>query len=106
MGQSKVKQQDGNLFGGDWTEQKLNILKKYLWSYTTALADKGFTLGYIDAFAGPGFRLDPTLETIKQKNVNLDLILEDTNSLLDGSVRIALKNEPKFDKYLNTRHFF
>ena len=42
-------------FGGEWTAQKLEILKQYLDSYTTALKDQPFSLIYIDAFAGSGF---------------------------------------------------
>ena len=41
-------------FGGAWTQQKLNILEKYLDAYTTALKKKPFKLMYIDAFAGTG----------------------------------------------------
>lgn len=41
-------------FGGLWTEQKLNIVEKYLKSFTTALKDQTFNLMYIDAFAGTG----------------------------------------------------
>ena len=41
-------------FGGPWTEQKLEILRRYLDAYTTALKGQGFQLIYIDAFAGAG----------------------------------------------------
>ena len=41
-------------FGGDWTLQKLGILKNYLDAYTTALKAQPFKLTYIDAFAGTG----------------------------------------------------
>jgi hypothetical protein len=46
-------------FGGDWTTQKLDVLAKYLCSYTTALKHKPsqsrpFRKAYIDAFAGTG----------------------------------------------------
>jgi three-Cys-motif partner protein len=43
-------------FGGDWTETKLAILQKYLAAYTTALKGTSFRKGYIDAFAGTGYR--------------------------------------------------
>jgi len=42
-----------NRFGGPWTLKKIEILKKYLNFYTTALRDH-FTLYYADAFAGTG----------------------------------------------------
>ncbi|MGI6449092.1 MAG: three-Cys-motif partner protein TcmP [Desulfitobacteriia bacterium] len=41
-------------FGGSWTLLKLEILEKYLESYTKALKKQNFKLCYIDAFAGSG----------------------------------------------------
>jgi len=50
-------------FGGGWTDEKLWILHDYLTSYTTALRhQRRFTKGYIDAFAGTGYRHDYTVE--------------------------------------------
>ena len=43
-------------FGGDWTTKKLQILGGYLSAYTTALKKQNFRTGYIDAFAGSGYR--------------------------------------------------
>ena len=46
-------------FGGPWTLEKLDILGRYLDSYTTALRNRPFNLIYVDAFAGEGsFRLN------------------------------------------------
>ncbi len=41
-------------FGGPWTQEKLEILERYLDAYTTALKNQPFRLVYIDAFAGGG----------------------------------------------------
>ncbi len=41
-------------FGGPWTQQKLEILQRYLNAYTTVLKKYGFTLTYVDGFAGAG----------------------------------------------------
>ena len=41
-------------FGGEWTDEKLKILKLYLDFYTTAMKNTSFKLGYIDPFAGYG----------------------------------------------------
>ncbi len=41
-------------FGGYWTQQKLEILERYLDAYTTALKNQPFNLLYVDAFAGAG----------------------------------------------------
>ena len=39
-------------FGGPWTQEKLDILRRYLDTYTTALKNQPFTLTYIDALPG------------------------------------------------------
>ena len=43
-------------FGGDWTEEKLVCVSKYLQAYTTIMSKKPFHFAYIDAFAGTGYR--------------------------------------------------
>lgn len=49
--------EDGlQLFGGDWTERKLEALDKYLRAYARALSKTKFKRVYIDAFAGTGYR--------------------------------------------------
>ena len=42
-------------FGGPWTQEKLDILGRYLDDYTTVLKNQRFTLIYVDAFAGRGY---------------------------------------------------
>lgn len=39
-------------FGGSWTQEKLEILRRYLDAYTTVLSRRRFQLIYVDAFAG------------------------------------------------------
>ena len=41
-------------FGGNWTEEKLNIFTSYLDAYLIALQNQKFKKIYIDAFAGTG----------------------------------------------------
>lgn len=86
-------------FGGDWTTRKLEILKKYLSAYTKVLKKQPFKTGYIDAFAGTGYR------TLRGDDHSSDLLFPDlatssAQELLDGSARIALKIEPRFDRYI------
>lgn len=82
-----------HFFGGAWTETKLDVLKQYLSVFTTALSKQKFSLLYIDACAGTGQRSE------KQEALPLfglgEKILD-----LDGSARIALQTDPKFDSYL------
>jgi three-Cys-motif partner protein len=95
-------------FGGDWTTAKLNVIAGYLRSYTTALKDKPskehpFVKGYIDAFAGTGYRharQDDRGEDISQALLLPDLAGAEPQALLDGSARLALKTQPRFDRYI------
>jgi three-Cys-motif partner protein len=95
-------------FGGDWTTAKLDVLAKYLASYTTALKDKPssahpFRKGYIDAFAGTGYRdarHDDKSGNSSQGLLLPDLAEQEPQALLDGSARLALKTQPRFDRYI------
>lgn len=94
-------------FGGNWTKAKLGVLAKYLRSYTTALKGKPtkerpFHKAYIDAFAGTGYRVSPH-EDEESKSQSLllpDLAEQEPQTLLEGSARMALRIEPRFDKYI------
>ncbi|MFA9422468.1 MAG: three-Cys-motif partner protein TcmP [Sedimentibacter sp.] len=69
-------------FGGNWTEEKLNIFTGYLNAYLTALQNQKFSKIYIDAFAGTG-----EIET------------RDGDEHLVGSAKRALLAKLKFDHY-------
>jgi three-Cys-motif partner protein len=86
-------------FGGTWTDQKLKKIGRYLPAYTNILKDKGFTIGYIDAFAGTGYR---TLRSSCPDVPGLFDELEDSDAqgYRDGSARIALDTDPPFDRYI------
>jgi len=91
-------------FGGDWTDQKLKVIAEYLSSYTTALKNQEFTTGYIDAFAGTGYRTvrgeegGPVSGTARL--LFPDLAAPETQRVLDGSARLALRTSPPFDRYV------
>ena len=91
-------------FGGNWTEEKLEILKRYLDAYTTALKDQPFHLIYVDAFAGEGQWRPDTSDTDELFASSLAYMWEDYNDfgqVRDGSARIALTIENKpFDHFL------
>ena len=69
-------------FGGNWTEEKLNIFTSYLDAYLIALQNQKFKKVYIDAFAGTG-----EIET------------SDGEQYLVGSAKRALAADKKFDQY-------
>lgn len=89
-------------FGGEWTNRKLEILRKYLESYTMALQRqpapaRPFHKLYIDAFAGTGYRGE--LESNDQLSFP-DLADHEQQALRDGSARMALQVSPRFDEYI------
>ncbi len=108
MAHRKAKEQpQPHRFGGEWTVEKLRVIEKYLAAYTTALKNKPstehpFIKGYIDAFAGTGYRhARQAGDTADQRGLMFpDLAAQESQRLLDGSARIALKVTPRFDRYV------
>jgi len=86
-------------FGGPWTEQKLEILEKYLRAYVTALKKQKFRLTYVDGFAGIGHI--PKRKTEAEDDLLfVSRELEDDIKLFrDGSASIALRVKPSFHRY-------
>jgi three-Cys-motif partner protein len=86
-------------FGGSWTDEKLHVLGGYLAAYTTALSKQRFSTGYVDAFAGTGYR-----DAKRPDETGLlelpDLAEAEPQELLEGSARIALRVTPRFSGYV------
>lgn len=78
----------GQSFGGDWTEQKLECVSKYLDAYTKIMRLRKYKYTYIDAFAGMGYR--------ELKNHDDPAI----QSFLAGSARRALEVKRPFPNYV------
>ncbi|MFZ1979036.1 MAG: three-Cys-motif partner protein TcmP [Bacteroidota bacterium] len=86
-------------FGGQWTEEKLKRVKKYLVAYAMIMNKQQFRFAFIDAFAGTGYR------THSDEQNGLQLVLpelteDDTRTFVEGSARIALDVKPRFSKYI------
>ena len=75
--------------GGPWAKYKLDMLRKYLRFYVTALKNKNFNLVYIDAFAGSGI--------LKVRGTEVDQYIR-------GSPYCALELEESFG--FNHHYFF
>lgn len=94
-------------FGGKWTEEKLEGLRRYLPEYMKIMSQNPraayFNTIYVDAFAGTGYRTkeavfaeqDITIEDTAQIYTD-----PDTQSLQKGSAVVALEVEPPFDRYI------
>lgn len=90
-------------FGGEWTQEKLNVLAKYLHAYTTALQRQPFRKEYIDAFAGTGYRTESNVGREEPSEAELfppQIDGGESKELLDGSARLALRTVPSFDEYI------
>lgn len=87
-------------FGGDWTTEKLEHIRKYLVAYATIMNKQKFRFAYIDAFAGTGYR---TVERDDEDQTSLllpELADDEAIKFIDGSARIALGVRPRFTKYI------
>lgn len=95
-------------FGGPWTEEKLTRLRKYLNAYMSIFSKnpraRHFKALYVDAFAGTGFRRQPSSAVSEEEllfDVSLDL---DAEALRKGSAQAALEITPAFSEYIFIEH--
>jgi three-Cys-motif partner protein len=90
-------------FGGDWTTDKLERVRKYLCAYTTIFTRNPkaqyFTTIYVDAFAGTGHRVDPERPKPAGGFFKAEADPE-TEAYKSGSARIALEVQPPFDQFV------
>lgn len=82
------------MFGGPWTQQKLEVLSKYLSAYTKIFTKNRkaqfYATSYVDAFAGTGVIRRPALGFATL----LPEIAKAEEKFRKGSVRRALEVEP------------
>ena len=91
-----VTQQE--MFGGPWTQQKLEVLSKYLRAYRQIFTKnpraKFFETSYVDAFAGTGIIPRPEPGGLVPE------LAEAEAEFRKGSVRRALEIPSPFDHYI------
>ncbi|MFZ1084988.1 MAG: three-Cys-motif partner protein TcmP [Terracidiphilus sp.] len=89
------------LFGGLWTQQKLQILSKYLRAYRTIFERnekaRFFKISYVDAFAGTGVIPRDVPDMFAEFFPEL---AEAEAEFRKGSATRALEVEPPFDHYV------
>jgi three-Cys-motif partner protein len=89
------------MFGGQWTQQKLEVLKEYLSAYTKIFVRNAkaqfFETNYVDAFAGTGEIPRPKLQGLFEDDLDL---LRAEEEFRKGSVTRALEVDPPFNHYV------
>jgi three-Cys-motif partner protein len=89
------------MFGGSWTQQKLEILSEYLRAYRLIFAKnpraRFFETTYVDAFAGTGEIPRRKLQGFFKDDPDL---LKAEEEFRKGSVRRALEVDPPFHHYV------
>jgi three-Cys-motif partner protein len=84
----------GHHFGGKWTSEKLEIVRKYLQAYTRVLKNQALNRHYIDAFAGTGDR------SARRAKGQMLLDMPELDEITKGSARVAMEIEPPFHSYI------
>lgn len=93
-------------FGGNWTQIKLERLRKYLSAYTTIFhaneRARFLKTVYVDAFAGTGYSAPAPKLATSETELELfpELAEPEAQQFLKGSAQIALEVEPTFDRYI------
>jgi three-Cys-motif partner protein len=96
-------------FGGDWTEEKLERIRKYLNAYMQIFTKNErasyYTTYYVDAFAGTGYRDVKTekgevAESLFDNATDIETLESDAASLQKGSARVALEIALPFKNYV------
>ena len=89
------------MFGGHWTQKKLEVLSEYLRAYTRIFKKNAsarfFETTYVDAFAGTG--VIPRPEPAPFISL-FPASAKAEEEFRKGSVRRALEVVPRFDHYL------
>jgi len=87
-------------FGGDWTEEKLARLAKYLPAYAHIFKDRQYKYAYIDAFAGPGYRARQRKQAAPIQDLWGDDPDQRAKRFTAGSAVVAMGSEPPFQSYI------
>ena len=90
-------------FGGTWTKEKLECVRKYLSAYMAIFRAnkyaKKYAALYVDAFAGTGYRC-ATTDVCDDASLFAARSDEDGIRFLDGSAANALQVDRPFDQYV------
>lgn len=100
---------DHPAFGGNWTDEKLVRLQKYLRAYRQIFLKNTWAARYhtiyVDAFAGSGRRIDPLTSSASQLVEAFDSTeAVEAQKFQQGSVEVALSLESPFHSYRFIEH--
>lgn len=91
-------------FGGRWTDEKLDRLRRYLVEYTKIFKANSraafLRTTFVDAFAGTGTYTSAKEVDAESPGLFEELYDEEAKAFQKGSAQIAIEVEPSFDHYL------
>jgi three-Cys-motif partner protein len=100
LGQGAMADRKRGNFGGDWTDEKLERLAKYLPAITKILKGRPYKYVYIDAFAGPGYRMHQCKQAVSIEDLWNDDPDERGQRFTASSALVAMRSEPPFQSYI------
>lgn len=102
---SHLNPSDINQYGGEWSNQKLDCVERYLSAYLTAMRKKSFELWYIDAFSGDGIqRFNTTVGEVENIDEKYSDDLQDFT--IGSALRaVGVSSEMEAAKHKGFDHF-
>jgi three-Cys-motif partner protein len=95
-----VNKRAKQMFGGQWTQEKLARVEAYLQDYVTALKKQlHLRKTFIDAFAGTGYSQIKRKDN-RTKALFPELLTLESAEFIEGSAKRALRTNPPFDRYM------
>jgi three-Cys-motif partner protein len=91
-------------FGGAWTDEKLERVRKYLCAYTAIFRGnekaRYLRTTYVDAFAGTGRHIPSGAHPVESRLIPEVDTDPEASAFKKGSAAIALDVQPDFDRYI------
>ena len=98
--ESTIMNNSSGGFGGRWTLEKLECVRKYLAAYVKVMMNQPFKTAYIDAFAGTGYTRFKGEKAAPAGMFDDETSTSEAKGFSQGSAQIALEVEPPFGTYI------
>jgi three-Cys-motif partner protein len=99
VAEMSLKESGEHYFGGNWTTDKLDRLRRYLAAYSLVMSKQPFRYAYVDAFAGTGY-ISKDSASEDELFLFAELNQPESRGFIEGSAKVALSVEPAFSEYI------